>query len=234
MARSQWSVGRTPAPGGGTGWQLRPFVSVNEFDVDIRERGTFMENARFKDNVKMQLVGIEGSLDFGSAIVSGTLATPDLEDDRSLGAESDGGAYFAIGARLPLLSKDKWSLGSSLELSALSTDVVSASTATASTATIGAADLAAIAADLSLTAAYTASSDALAAVSPYGGLGVRFIDGVQDFGATGNLEFDAVLAYTFVGLSLNWRPTEDLGFGIESHVLVGQINGFQLSFVASF
>ena len=228
----QWSVGRTPVPGGGNGWQFRPFVSDTEFDVDIRESGVllpFFEDVRFENDISMRLVGVDGALDLGPAVVSCTLAVPQLEDERTLGPESDGGGYFALGASIPFLSKDRWQLGGSMKLSALSTDV--ASELPTSTVEV---DLDALAADVSVSVAYAASSDSLASLSPYGGLGVRVVDGVQDFGASGDLEFDAVLPYAFVGLSVNWRPTEDLGLGIESHVLVGQINGFQLSLVASF
>jgi hypothetical protein len=226
---TNWSVAHTPVPGGGDGWQVRPFASLNEFDVDIRNSATLppsLVSVRFQDNVKMRLVGLEGSVDVGPAVLSCVLAAPDFEDDRSPGPDTDNGAYFAMRASLPLLSIDKWILGSSIELGALSSDVTSSSTASS--------DLTALFADVSLNAAYTASPDALAALSPYGGIGLRVLDGLQDFGALGHIEFDAALAYAFVGIALNWQPTEDLGLSLESHVLVGQINGFQLSFVASF
>jgi hypothetical protein len=90
--------------------------------------------------------------------------------------------------------------------------------------------------DLRAAAAYAPSSDALLSFAPFGGVGLRLVDGLQDLRAPspGDEEFEATLVYGIVGASANWRPEIGFQAGVEANVLVGDMQGITVSLVFSY
>ena len=88
-------------------------------------------------------------------------------------------------------------------------------------------------ADIRGAVSYVPSSRSLFSAAPMFGAGVRLIEGLQET-RVADVEFDANRFYLMGGLSTNWRPSDDFQLGLETQVMIGQIEGISFSLNFSF
>jgi len=177
-----------------------------------------------------------GEVSFTSLLASYGIADENYTLEAVLGtarvSESDNfeyeGSGFQIGARGNWSKSifDRWTFGSEFSLLLANCDVDSDAAANAQ---LRWAQL-----DARAAVAWMPSPDAVFALSPYGGLGLRFLDGLQEDDGGGYLgEFDSEGLYLFLGANALWRPSDHLVTCVDLGLNLGAIQGFSLSLLLS-
>ena len=177
-----------------------------------------------------------GNVNFTSLLASYGLAHENYTLEGVLGtvsvSESDNQEYdgsgFLIGARGNWSESiyDRWTFGSELSLLLANCDVDSDMAA--------GAQLRWVQVDARVGIAWMPSPEALFALSPYGGLGLRFLDGLQeDDGGNYLGEFDGNGLYLFLGANALWCPTDQLVTSVDLGINLGAVEGLSLSVLLS-
>ncbi len=84
--------------------------------------------------------------------------------------------------------------------------------------------------DIAAAISYLPLADADYSLSPSMGVGYRYIDGFHDFQNGSTQEFDAQLPYGFLGMHWSKCIGQSSRWALEGMAMVGQLQGFQVSF----
>ena len=207
------------------------------------ERSGFIASVRLEsvaidmDGRNSGTVGIRsGEVNVTSLLASYGIAEVNSTLDALLGtasvSESDNREYegsgFQIGARGNWSKSifDRWTFGSEFSLLLANCDVDSDA---APEAQLRWAQV-----DARAAVAWMPSPDAVFALSPYGGLGLRFLDGLQEDGQGNYLgEFDGDGFYVFLGANALWRPSDQYAACVDLGLNLGAVQGLSLSLLLS-
>lgn len=214
-------------PGTGRGWFAGAYAEVAEFDVDDGldvPAGDAINSGK----VDWTAAGVSAGLTSAAGFAELLLGSVQLEDGDDDGAETDPGYSAALRAGTNILRESRFACGADLALGTAYADLGSRFAE--------GGDISWLQADVRCAVSYLPSGDAVVALSPLAGIGFRLLDGYQDIEAASfrNPEFDAELVYGFAGFGLRWSPTLDFQCGLDLMVMLGDLEGLSLSFLADF
>lgn len=84
--------------------------------------------------------------------------------------------------------------------------------------------------NFTIAATHMPAVDSDYALSPSGGIGFRYVDGFHEFDDGTTREFDATLTYGFVGAHWTQCIGSSSRWALEAMAMIGQLEGFQVSF----
>lgn len=222
-----WRIGPVLVPGRGIGWFASAYAEVLEFDVDDGldvPPGDVINKGKVDWTAAGVSAGITSSVGYAELL----LGSVQLEDGDDDGAETDSGYSAAVRVGTNLFQESHIACGADLALGTAYADLDSLSAQ--------GGDVSWLQADLRCAVSYVPSPGAIVAISPIAGIGLRVLDGYQDITTPDfhNPEFDAELFYGFAGLGLRWSPTLDFQCGVDLTLMLGELEGLSLSFLADF
>jgi hypothetical protein len=194
---------------------LSLFHESVEFDTDADAPAT------------MQFTGIRYANCGETWSFDAELASPRVTVDDELGDESGSSFFAAAGASTNWLPSDGFALQPRLGIGYGQCEV---SLPLPLLLTRADTELEWFQGDLTLAASYLPAADSAYALAPSGGIGFRYLDGFHQFADGSTREFDAALAYGFVGAHWSQCVGDSSRWALEAMAMVGQLEGFQISF----
>ena len=210
-----------------SGYTLVPFFERTQLEVKGLSDGGGLPAFRDGD-VEFQFSGLRVGRFFENLHVEAFLAVADLTDDADPELMTTEGVVAGISASglmrrwgsLGLLGQAGFSAGEAdLEVSGQATTAIKWAQT-----------------DLRTALAFIPSPNAVFAVAPSGGVGLRIFDGIQNLGGLNQdtaITLDESAVYGFLGVSLDWSPRPGLMVGTHLEWMVGELQGIKLELVIS-
>jgi hypothetical protein len=233
---SGWRIGPVPVDSQGYGVNARVGAELTTMAVDTDRgidtpavvRNGNIDLERYMIAFAIEVKGIQLEAQAGAVGVSQSPNDFDSPSPLALPSESEGGYFGGLRGSVELGRLDRWRIGADLVLSANSAQIDSA---------VESSELYWLQADAGAAIAYCPSPEAVFALAPFVGFGVRILDGVQSTDAATlsyETEFDAEHMYGSVGAALVWRPEEQVQATAEVQALYGQVEGIAVGLSLGF
>lgn len=219
------------APDDLNSWRLRPLVESLEYSIDRRTQadpGDY-SSVTLEGTVKQEGYGLEIGHNFGPLPLYAKITSFRLGDDERV--ESDQGLRLALGANPRVAQVGNWAVSADAFVGTLQTDTRARGTVTALPIR---SDIRSFEAGIGLDVHYVPSLDAAFAIAPFVGGHFLYGDGVQNYSSGDSSEMDYSAAYARGGIDCVWQSENRFSLGARLAVLVGEVEGFQLSLEARF
>ena len=184
-----------------------------EFDTDADAPAT------------MEFTGIRYATCGESWAFDAELASPKVTVDDELGDEGGGAFFAAAGLSTNWLQSESFALQPRFSMGYGQCDVSLPRPAPLARSNTS---LEWFQGDMAIAASYLPAADSAYALSPSAGIGFRYLDGFHEFNDGSTREFDAALAYGFVGAHWNQCAGDSSRWAFEAMAMVGQLEGFQI------
>jgi len=155
------------------------------------------------------------------------LASPGITTEDAYSTNDTGAYFLGAGAATALLLSERLAIHPKASIAVGNTDTQLPGPLTGTSLDT---DLTWIQSDSAVALSYLPLTDADYSLSPSLGAGYRYIDGFHDFRNGSTQEFDAQLPYGFLGMHWSQCVGQSSRWALEGMVMVGQLQGFQISF----
>jgi hypothetical protein len=203
-------------------------VVVKRAKLDIKGQSSGISDSAFSTGELIyEFRGVDAGYAFDALYVDAYIGSAELTQDRvGPDADSSDGVMLGVNVSRVLYHWDSISLGGKVG--------IGGGLAELDNATLGATEIRWMHSDIRTGLSVEPSNDAYLAVTPFGGVGFHFMDGVQIQAQGREFQLDGDGPYFFVGASLDWSPRPDFIFGAEVELTVGELESIRFSLVSSF
>jgi hypothetical protein len=220
-----------PTPEEPTPWRIRSLAESVEYSIDRRtgaDPGDY-RSVTLEGTVKQEGLGIEVGHNFGRLPLYAKFTSAQLSD--AGGVDSDQGFRLALGTTPRVAQVGNWAVTADAFVGTLQAAVRANGTTTSLPIR---SDIRSVEAGFGLDVHYVPNSDAAFAIAPFLGAHYLYGDGVQDYSSGNSSELDYGAAYGKAGIECNWQSESGFTVGTRLSLLVGEVEGFQLSLEARF